>query len=144
MHFPGQPGLYEFLHFDILVSKAKYLSAQFVSMGSFDHSQWYQCDCCGWYGYFGPDVPDKYALYDIDGCTLTLLCTWCFERSLRCDWHDKATRCDSCGWVGYNAGIGKMPNDLAVLDLPGFGKICYYCISRDEDDEDDGDNTDAN
>ena len=113
-------------------------------MGSFDDSQWYQCDRCGWFGHFAWNVPDKYLLYHIDGCPGSLLCKWCCESSLRCDWHDKVARCDDCGWVGYRVTIGKMPNDLAVLDLADYGKICYYCLNRDEDDEDDGDNTDAN
>ena len=116
-------------------------------MGSFDHSQWYQCDSCGWYGYFGPDVPQERTLYDIDGCKRWFLCRWCYERSNGCsDWFHTAPRCDWCGCVGDDAGIQKIPKDLAAVHNYGIndGNICEYCINRLQTTaEDDGDNTEC-
>ena len=120
------------------------VSGQYVSMGSLDHSQWYQCDSCGWYGYFGPDVPQERKLYDIDGCKRWFLCRWCYERSNGCsDWFHTAPRCDWCGWVGDDAGIQKIPKDVAAVHNYGIndGNICEYCINRLRA-EDDGDKTD--
>ena len=51
-------------------------------MAIFDPDKWYQCGGCGWWGYFGESVPDKYTLLDIDGpCwqSVFLLCYWCYK-----------------------------------------------------------------
>ena len=37
-------------------------------MGSFDPDEWYQCERCKWWGYFGSNVPDYRLLIDDDGC----------------------------------------------------------------------------
>ena len=29
----------------------------------FQDGEWYRCHICGWWGYFGENVPDKYKLY---------------------------------------------------------------------------------
>ena len=50
-------------------------------MGSFDPDEWYQCERCEWWGYFGSKVPDYRLLIDVDGCyeTALMLCLWCYE-----------------------------------------------------------------
>ena len=100
------------------------------SLGSLFHDgEWYQCHICGWWGYFGENVPDKYKLYGDDPeFRGGFLCTWCMERH---DWQLNAATCTECGWSGVRAVIGSEPDDLAVCDIrPGGRTLCVPCIRR--------------
>ena len=46
----------------------------------FAPDDWFQCTICGWWGYFGEDVPDKYSLKFVpdEENRFELLCKWCF------------------------------------------------------------------
>ena len=45
-----------------------------------DEYEYDTCDWCGWWGYFGPGVPAKYELRDVNRCgELFVLCLRCFK-----------------------------------------------------------------
>ena len=46
-------------------------------MGSVPLHEWFQCDWCGWWGYFSnEEMPEKYELIDVD--MVGFLCVRCF------------------------------------------------------------------
>ena len=50
-------------------------------MGTIPHNVWYQCDWCGWYGYFTSEViPENNVLLDCDFLAMKgIICLRCFE-----------------------------------------------------------------
>ena len=113
-------------------------------MGSFDPNDWFQCDWCEWWGYFGPNVPGKFLLYDIDCAGGSLpLCMRCeaadWEEVNRIHFRyccgkgfgpDDWFQCTSCGWWGYFAEY--VPNKCALEKVYDrdheFQLLCKQCI----------------
>ena len=120
-------------------------------MGSFDEDEeWEQCHRCGWWGYLGEDVPDKFRLcweFVPDDCISgddILLCMRCEEAE---NWQECRRihfrycvgvkgfdrndhfQCTKCGEWGCFA---KRPNLHLLRVVPddehGFELLCPRCV----------------
>ena len=84
-------------------------------MGTVPLDEWFQCEWCGWWGYFShEEIPEEYELLDID--MVGYLCLRCF-RADEPPWHpNNRDRCQT----HMDHLFGKVLNEVATRRIAEF------------------------
>ena len=84
-------------------------------MGSIPLNVWYQCDWCGWWGYFSSEIlPEEYVLLDID--MVGYICLRCYELD-EPPW--RPNNCDRCA-ADMDHLFRQVLNEVAIRTVAEF------------------------
>ena len=89
-------------------------------MGTLPQDDWYQCDWCGWNGYFSCEViPEKYVLLDLHFRHMNgIICLRCFELGEPPWRRNNRDRC--AAYLDLYLGLGQFLNENVLRTVAEF------------------------